>query len=1553
MATLSHGHEMRDLVDELLNAPWDSRDSTSSSSDSLSPRAPLADLEAMVNDEEEEISQERGQEKVREDNTSDTNAHQTQFQNSNGKKAVTTAETEEGSSEEIVQSEFIGETITASEEEDEMQYDSSINIISVSVIRKSEQQKVADNAHIEISESERKKYRTDIHTASNVNAAAISMTSKREFHKTRENEELERSKIFNIDEIECLTNVSDDSSDEVLGIFSKKKGCNYNVGENNDSSIAEVKLKQALVVTPENNVLEAKTKESECIMVKEECLLKERAEINFELERKLMKEEKVEEIVMTTEEHKKGHQGTAKGENVVMDSEFLPRRSLVSIECPETVSGTMAAEDRGARVGTRGGDFLRMQPETEQAARGSRRSPDRELAGMLQPHLISTTKASAGVSVQSEEECGGSGVTLSAVQHSPSLGVNIDNGSGSACVNGTEYNVVPSAEALEESTLAGESEWINATGCTSAFTIGLSVGTAEVSAGEVKVEIHVFVGDRPVNASVNDVVEAEDGLTRTPNVESCVQRDDVSVTSDKVVQTDSRIVALPPEKSISVHRTDVSVSAGDLDVIGALIVDDDFRVLGVLSLRDAVSVSEESSPASVSAALRKGLASTLRVLRPLSPPRCQTCHRPRQYAIGTRLARKLEPGQHAMGTLYSVEEPLRDDGSIVTWAGAYDCSAGDAGPVLSSGGAAAVIADLALDAALTEDDVTSSDHVVARGNTVNKSTQTEGLILWNASGAQGPSETPVFVVAAEQSEIPDLADSPGFVAATGPNYTPEFVTTGLCDKSGFVVAEELSDIPAFVTDAVVSGTPELVATAGLSDISGFAAEAGLSDTPGFEVEAGVSDTLGFVATAELSDKSGLVLEARLSDTPGFVAEVGLSDIPRFVTTAGLSDTSGFVTEAGQSGTPGFVAEAGVSDTAELRDRSEFRVATGLNNIPGFVTIAGINDTNVAVNVVEESTTQESGPVTTVIEKQGAVTEGESDTQKVLITEAGDAQEAITAVALSNTKAILTVEKATVTPAVVRAGLGDIDEAEKTAEISNRQKAVVAKVSDKQKSVTVGVSDSQVPAGVNVIQKTAIEHPTSDTQLPVAESGVAAENNTTIENEVTILSDVQDIIVVNNAANDMSDRDGYIAVNNVVSDRKWIMEPYTVSGVSGERENMRENSRVEPVEWAVDTGNVTVVNDTETENATELDDFQGTVTDNVSGTEGTIDTNKTTASDIQRTTILKRGSDTEEAITTGVCDTEVVMVVDDIEGAMTATAHEPAARVSTRRNGGGASLEPGAAPSGRTEASRVPGECRDVPRDPAQSSGNRCGDAMRQKNKPSDSDATDVVVEAAAGAAPDCNGHVNHHHSTARSILKSVLKRTGSGGHHKKGGGKAPVPAPVPPPPPPPPQPAPQKKKHRVQFDESKNKFFDADYVILIREEEEEEEEEEDLEEDEEDEEMEEDEEEICTCGASAEMGRMRPPVVGAVRTPLVGMPPPATRRIVQPPGGAVQVLPGNIPRRDATTLATGGPGFDLNIPENCTFEPPLEFIDQVTLSPPEGYKDVVRHHHPAPTGCPL
>lgn len=234
----------------------------------------------------------------------------------------------------------------------------------------------------------------------------------------------------------------------------------------------------------------------------------------------------------------------------------------------------------------------------------------------------------------------------------------------------------------------------------------------------------------------------------------------------------------------------------------------------------------------------------------------------------------------------------------------------------------------------------------------------------------------------------------------------------------------------------------------------------------------------------------------------------------------------------------------------------------------------------------------------------------------------------------------------------------------------------------------------------------------------------------------------------------------------------------------------------------------------------------------------------------------------------------------------------------------------------------------VPRDTVSSAGNRCCDAMRQKNKTNDNDAASadksVIIanggtstEAASGAANDCNGHVNnhhHHHSTARSILKSVLKRTGNGGHHKKtpGSKAATVPAPPPPPqqqPPPPQNQTAPKKKHRVQFDESKNKFFDADYVILIREEEEEEEEEED--EEGEEEEME-DEEEICTCGASAEMGRLLPPIAGTVKAP----PPAGCGRAIQNPGGAVQVLlrtPGTCPHVSNVIVNNDKPNIYTNI----------------------------------------
>jgi hypothetical protein len=81
-------------------------------------------------------------------------------------------------------------------------------------------------------------------------------------------------------------------------------------------------------------------------------------------------------------------------------------------------------------------------------------------------------------------------------------------------------------------------------------------------------------------------------------------------------------------------------------------------------------------------------------------------------------------------------------------------------------------------------------------------------------------------------------------------------------------------------------------------------------------------------------------------------------------------------------------------------------------------------------------------------------------------------------------------------------------------------------------------------------------------------------------------------------------------------------------------------------------------------------------------------------------------------------------------------------------------------------------------------------------------------------------------------------------------------------------------RRRVTFNETLNKFFDADYVILVGED----------------------------CN-------------GDETTRLVSM----CKKSSCQPGG----------------------NFDLNFPELCPFEPPLEYIDQVTLSPPEGYKDVL------------
>lgn len=91
------------------------------------------------------------------------------------------------------------------------------------------------------------------------------------------------------------------------------------------------------------------------------------------------------------------------------------------------------------------------------------------------------------------------------------------------------------------------------------------------------------------------------------------------------------------------------------------------------------------------------------------------------------------------------------------------------------------------------------------------------------------------------------------------------------------------------------------------------------------------------------------------------------------------------------------------------------------------------------------------------------------------------------------------------------------------------------------------------------------------------------------------------------------------------------------------------------------------------------------------------------------------------------------------------------------------------------------------------------------------------------------------------------------------------------------------KKNRVSFNETKNEFFDADYIILIRE---------DCDYDEDDDDG------VCTCNQH-EMVRLT---------------------CCEP---------------DCNCNA-----YEDQTPQSPKFAPPLEFVDAVTLSPPEGYKDM-------------
>lgn len=136
----------------------------------------------------------------------------------------------------------------------------------------------------------------------------------------------------------------------------------------------------------------------------------------------------------------------------------------------------------------------------------------------------------------------------------------------------------------------------------------------------------------------------------------------------------------------------------------------------------------------------------------------------------------------------------------------------------------------------------------------------------------------------------------------------------------------------------------------------------------------------------------------------------------------------------------------------------------------------------------------------------------------------------------------------------------------------------------------------------------------------------------------------------------------------------------------------------------------------------------------------------------------------------------------------------------------------------------------------------------------------IISEMRGDGSMGTNGERTKNHNPDRENLKSLLKKPGRSR---------------------------DVKKNRVVFNENKNEFFDADYIILIREECDYDDEEDDG---------------VCTCN-----------------------------------------------EHEMVRLTCCEPNCNCNIydgyasdptPQSPKFAPPLEFVDAVTLSPPEGYKDM-------------
>jgi hypothetical protein len=1568
MAKLPPSHEMRDLVDELLVEPWDTRDSSPSSSDSLSPMAPLADMSSEL----EDFSREGA------DNL---------FQGT-----LINVELCEGIKEaaELEKEEYYG------------------------IIKNKYSQSIVFNVSSETEENKRKIPQEE-------NSENVLMVTDLEENKYRwiiKNNEMTGAPYDVEDKLQS-------NPDRAVAILKAEEG-------DFQTSTAVRVLDQDVVITGvDAEDCEGETgaqggnKEWTGTFSGEQGKASEGTGeiVNLENEEFLSEVATERSLCAVTEEGKEDNEA---------DTEYPA--SVSNMRGPHR--RTMAAEDAGAgsqRVGTHG--FLHMQPETEQAVGGLRRAPDRDhsvsVSGMYHSAARICVSVEQAITTNDIDEVH-KGTELEGRDENVSAG----NSERSSSVNQV-YTTTPAGVVALETNMSNEYEAASGVNTDAALKVGLDLSGSQpvTNAGELRVEIHIVVGDT-ATSPVKEFSEAEavtvraprkeiretsvrgaldvtdnlsqteaiyfgdevlragrDILTETCSAEKCVQTDDVSipytgsvddkgvlrtmqsVSANKFVQTDH--VCAPPYTEHDILDTEESsVSVRDLNIIGALTLQEDSdktSVLSDLSFERTNDTTKQNQ--SVSA-------------NEYCNCKEETNGDNRSFVSAGSERTKISAGDSnhfslVVGSLVSVDD------STIKQLHADSVSVKEAGVTEQFSGSS-----LNHFEAIS---VGSTFVSGANGKFATASVGEEGRLV-----REGLACT-LQVLTYRDQLFPPLCPScllPQSAASVRPDSTRvhnsvQLKSDAVGDHVTFLGGNEAPLLChhnyGLKPECTVARLPS-VKDHEYDNLSTYQHTGGVQGP----VNVPIQDDPHGVKYDKVSS-SRCQPRAQDSDVPGDITShlyaaydrAKSSDVTRKESPDGSSIKSPDPTSSGDNvRVPNEYRQShemgNLYSTVESEDGENCRCLN--HSVDDEVTDP--DGENVKLNITSSNGITITHEMNVELENAGlsftsdcATTNTDLTDTQVKNVERGSNSDG----AMSNTEAmdygrvnVLLSKRNDDADTDTTEGelkqseliLGNDDATDMTVETLCKDQNIVALSENRDKEIStdnrnVGLSPTRGCATTHVV-------PITLEQL----IGATHSNNKS-NTRFPFIDDNEDDAVHETNAVAMTTRDSIrLDIDRCEAGFKPDRVPREVGASRGRR--MRYETICVESEDMGRAGSVNVRScDKETQTAqTAVDVLTVAVRKPVHRETQTKAAANERADDVDEAKSKRRGGRVEgegylieaievEAVTEGGGNTEVTKSTKQtecIEGGLdkgtekatkTEEGNEDEVKVATAKNhlctapsmtaspvstaneqytssgdtgsvaardgincAAAGSSEQDAPESGRAAAnsSLVPRDQAPVqrasdaavPRDAASLVGNRCGDAMRQKNKTNDNDATPVDVksviianggtntETASGAANDCNGHVNnhhHHHSTARSILKSVLKRTGSGGHHKKtpGGKAAPLPAPPRPPQqqpsPPQNQPAP-KKKHRVQFDESKNKFFDADYVILVREEGEEGEEEDEEREEVEEEVDDEEEEEVCTCGASVEMGRMRVPIVGAVRTP----PPAGCRRPMQPPGGAVQVL---------------------------------------------------------------